>query len=533
MVNRLGLLAAALVFAGMTAGRAAEPPALKGPDDLPVNVVKILRTTNKAQTHRYVPKVYDIRNNNPYALLRWVRRVAQIEEGGYWFFGKDEGGKVNSGKIMMIIPEHMVAGVDKLMATIDRPGLTSTSGEKFWYFRPKFRHVSNSSETDFKDLVKAIVKWQGEDGGPSTSGDVEMDTEANKVLIYAAPSKLADLREWLPQIDTPPQQVMIEATVYEIYVDNESKIGLDYVAWKNGPGRNLFAFGAFREVGETEKIRGTGQHLVTGVGGTVGMRSSGDSIAWYLNVPAAFYDFLVVKGKARVMSSAKICARNNTTGELKATDTIVYYGAVDPTGDNFGKRANPLDPDDRTVEGEGTGRELATWDTAEVKDSHGNTILDKIGFSHGVYLKVTPVIAESEIDLEIKTKVVNHIGFDSKECPVLTGRMTDTQIRCRNGQEIVLGGMTREVMLQRADKMPFLGSLPIIGWLFGGETNVIERRQVVIVLRPHVVKDYSAMKYAGTKIDAAMIRAQALGKKELKVPRTEVGFDQWLMDDEE
>jgi hypothetical protein len=54
-----------------------------------------------------------------------------------------------------------------------------------------------------------------------------------------------------------------------------------------------------------------------------------------------------------------------------------------------------------------------------------------------------------------------------------------------------------------------------------------------VVLTPHVVKDYSAMSGAGTQIDAAMIRAQALNKAELKVPRTDVGFDQWLLDDEE
>jgi type II secretory pathway component GspD/PulD (secretin) len=498
------LMVGALWWATATVGLAAQPSELKGPDDLPVNVVKILRTTNKAQTHRYVPKVYDIKNNNPYSLLRWVRRTASIEEGGFYFFGNaDANGTVNSGKIMMIVPEHMVASVDQLMATIDRKGLTSTSGEKFFYFRPKYRHVSNTGESQFGDLVGALV---------GRSGDLEFDREANKVLVYAAPSKVADVQQWLPIIDTPPAQAMIETAVYEIYVDNESKLGLDYVAWKNGPGRNLFALGRFSERGKISELDG-GPQLVTGVND---VSNKGRNASWFLNVPAAFFDFLVVKGKARVMSSAKINTRNEKSGSLQATDSIVYYRANNPGSSNDGERDAALDPDDRTVTGSTLSRSMSAY-----------------GFSYGVYLSVYPVIAENEIDLSVTTRVVNHVGFDSDELPVLTARETDSQIRCRDGQEVVIGGMTREMRVQRADKMPFLGSLPLVGYLFGGESNTVERRQVVVVLTPHVVKDYSAMSGAGTQIDAAMIRAQALDKAELKVPRTDVGFDQWLLDDEE
>jgi hypothetical protein len=256
--------------------------------------------------------------------------------------------------------------------------------------------------------------------------------------------------------------------------------------------------------------------LVTGV---ADVSNSGRNVSWFLNVPSAFFDFLVVKGKARVMSSAKVSARNEKAALLHATDSIIYYRANNPSSSNDGERDAALDdPDDRTVTGPNPtlSRSMSAY-----------------GFSYGVYLSVYPVIAENEIDLSVTTRVVNHVGFDSDELPVLTARETDSQIRCRDGQEVVIGGMTREMRVQRADKMPFLGSLPLVGYLFGGESNTVERRQVVVVLTPHVVKDYSAMSGAGTQIDAAMIRAQALDKAELKVPRTDVGFDQWLLDDEE
>jgi len=56
------------------------------PDEVPTHVVKVLRTTNKAQTNRYVIRVYDLKNVNPAAVHRFWRRVAEIEESGHHTF---------------------------------------------------------------------------------------------------------------------------------------------------------------------------------------------------------------------------------------------------------------------------------------------------------------------------------------------------------------------------------------------------------------------------------------------------------------
>ena len=525
----LGVLWVASLTAGAASvALAAEPGKAPAADKLPMHLIKVLRTTNKAQTNRYVPKVYDIDNTNPYALLRWIRRTAQIEEGAFYFFGKpDESGKVNSGKIMVTLPEHMLPGVDKLMATIDRAGLTSTSGETFHYFRPKHRHVDDDG---FIDILKAVR------GG---SGDFETDKEANMVLVYAAPSKIEDVKLWTPLIDAPPPQVMIEATVYEINVDNESEMGLDYVNWKNGPGRNLFAAGAFkeRETFTTWDNPGPGNPLFNSGAGDVyglpghGWSASGTNTAYYLDVSSAFFDFLVVKGKARVMTAAKLAARNLETASLFSGDTILYYKTQNGPAPLGGARpqCHPLDPNDEPEDDDGDKTNEYPDNRTVVGAERSRMLADKSGVS----LEITPTIAKSEINLKIETSVVSHTGFDSNGVPVLVGRETDTELRLRDGQEVVLAGYTRELFLERADKIPWLGSLPLIGYLFGGDGNTTERRQVVIVLTPHVVKDFSAMEYDPTRINAALIKSKALRKADVDIPKTEVGFDQWLLDAEQ
>jgi len=328
-------------------------------------------------------------------------------------------------------------------------------------------------------------------------------------------------------LDAPPYQVMIETTVYEIYVDNESKIGLDYIQWKNGPGRQLFTMGAFYESARLNSFdpgdySGDAPALFQS-----GFRGKGHNYSWFLDVPSAFFDYLVAKGKARVMCAAKLAARNHSIALLTSRETLLYYRSFPDNSPTVLRGHGPDSPDSRTEEANTVDRE----DDAEYGWDDEWTNLS--GFDYGLALEIHPIVAENEINLDILVEVINHVGFDTVGRPVLNARGVDTEVRCRDGQEVILGGLTRELFVQRSDKIPFLGSLPVVGWLFGGEGDQTERRQVVIVLTPHIIDDFSAMNYEPTRINAALIKSKAEGDTDAVIPRAEVGFDQWLLDDEE
>jgi type II secretory pathway component GspD/PulD (secretin) len=521
---RRALLAFAVV-AGLSATVSAQEARREpAPDELPTHLIKVLRTTNKAQTNRYVPRVYTVTNVNPYSLFRWIRRTAQIEEGAFHFFGKPEvegdPASVKSGKVIIVVPEYMLAGVDELMKVIDREGLTSSAGDAFFYFRPKHRSVEDEG---FVGLLRTLSL------STTSSSNKLADVEANSFLVYDVPSAVEDVQRFLPLIDVPPPQVMIEATAYEIKLENESKLGLDYVAWKNGPGRNLFAAGVFSEREKVNSLSDASPLFESGTGGTYGLpghgfRASGANFAWFLDVPSAFFDFLVVKGKARVLTSSKLVTRNLVPASLTAGDTILFYRTLVGSAPVAGIRAPdvPLDP---------TGSSSIFPDNRVVVGDQANRVLT--AETAGIELDVTPSLAQDEINLSIFVGLVSHTGFDDKGVPALSERQVESEARVRDGQEIVLGGYSREVYIERSDKMPFLGSLPLIGYLFGGDSHTTERRQVVLVLRPHVVADFSGMTVPDTQIDAALIRSKALREAVAPVPRTSVGFDQWLLDNEQ
>lgn len=495
-MNRLiGMLAAVLALCvGPYAAAQTEGGAeFKAPSEVPTRLIRVLRTTNKAQTNRYVPKVYDLKNVNPYNVIRFIRRSTEIEEGAWFLYGKaedpaDPNGSVKSGKAVVIVPIYQISYLDKLMSAIDVAGLTSSAGSKLLYYRPRHRSVSDPS---FVSLINAVTSPN------KSAGEQVADVPVNAYLFYDSPSGIADIQRWLPELDLPPAQVMVEATLYEVNVENDDALGLDYVSWKNGPGRSLFTAGV---LWEKDGVPGYS------VGGPDNYYS------YLLNMHGQFFDFLVTKNKARVLTSAKVLARHDRPAVLEVADYIFYWRRNEKP-DVFDLACDGSECTGRVVVGEQRERALGSA-------------------SAGVCLEVMPLIGTEGVTLDIELDVTGHTGFDSTGRPQLVARSFDTELRVKDGEEVILGGYTREMMVQQTNKIPVLGSIPFVGWLFGGEQNLVKKRRVVVVLTAHTVRDFSAMSGAGSEIDASLIRARARRQVPVQNLETEAGFDQWVLDEE-
>ena len=81
-------------------------------------VVKILRTTDKAQVNQYVPVAFDLKHVNPFAVIRFIRRVIEVEEGNWWSFAAPGQ---NRGRLLVNVPIWQVEPLKELVALIDRP----------------------------------------------------------------------------------------------------------------------------------------------------------------------------------------------------------------------------------------------------------------------------------------------------------------------------------------------------------------------------------------------------------------------------
>lgn len=504
-----------LMFVAAMATNAMAQELDKKADERMRRVVKVLRTTNKAQVNQFVPVAFEMKNVNPYSVMAFVRRTVEAEEGNWWTFAHPDGDK---GRIMAMVPVWQVEPLKELIALIDRPGLTTATGTKYSYYHLKHRSPLDS---DFLDAVGANL----------TGGAVMYaDPPTGAVFLEDSPSGISTTEEIIQaELDVPTAQVLLRAKVYEVELNNDGTLGLDYHAWKNGPGRSLFAAGAFFEEAELSRqgfnggVNGLGTPAYdTGVNlyGLPGRRfnTDGYNIAYYYDFSSAFFDFLVSKGRAKVLTQPRVTVLDGETGEFSTGEQILYYqvqngaspvaGArepgvpLDPNGDSS------LYPDNRTVTGALVDRTIGVADA-------------------GVDVEVSPTIAENAILLDLEITLASQLGYDDTGAPKLSSRGVITSINAVPGKEYLIGGMTRNRTIQTTRKIPFLGSIPVIGWLFGGEITTTQKTMVVIAITAEAVDNYSGL---NAEENATINNVESEGMDSIPMPKTPLGYDMWLMD---
>lgn len=549
LLTAVGVLALGGVGAAEEAGGGAIGVA---PDEVPAHLVKVLRTTNKAQTNRYIPKVYEFKHVNPFDVVRFYRRVTEIEEGRFATFVAPDG---KSGLLLVIAPEYQIPYLDELMRTLDRPGLTTSSGEKRSYVPLQHRAA------DDVGLLRAIwgqsnhTASRPAHGTRAPDNTVLCDLETGSIYLQGAASLVERAEAVIAELDKPLPQVLVETTVYEIDLNNDGAIGFDYYSWMNGPGRNLFAQGLFAEYGEVDRLKGGVNVYDPGLGNTFGLphhrfRNHGYNTAYFLDVSTAYLDFLVTKGVAGVVTSGRVVSKipsnykdglnaygqsrfdpatdtpalAGSPAEFRAHDEVLYY-RVETVPTNRGS-ARPagfmVDPYGENVDYEDNRTLVARLVPLEAEGTQvGHRSIDAVQV--GTHLEVTPRIAVEHILLELELEVSSLLGFDGVGEPRISARRAVADVRVEDNEVLVFGGLERARRVQSVNKFPLLGSIPVLGWILGNEKSGVKKTVVVAVVK--------ASRVTGRPpTDTAKLIDEVEGNAPTATPKGRFGFDQWLLD---
>lgn len=486
---------AVLCLAAGPSLRAQEPES-----EVPENVVRILRTSNKAQINRYVGKVYDFENVNPGAINNYFHSALFREEGAaYTFVAPDE----KSGKLLVICPEHQIPYFDQIARELDRNELTSAPGSLYIYKQLNHR---SAADNEFLTVARQYA---------SANSVVLGDVETNAVFCFDAPSGSEYLTNALDEyLDQPTPVVKIKVTMYEVAVNNDGTLGLDYEDFKNGPYQNMLVGIASHSRLEAEGWSRSSNNPSTRADAS--RRTSSQYGLIDIQYPSAYFDFLVQKGKARVVTETQLATSSSEPASLFSGEQVLYYAETVSPDDP----ANP-----RQVSGTTAPRDLPT-EVAET-NSHDAAGVGIQALDAGVQLSILPIVGENSVDLSIDAAVVSLLGFDDSGSPMLSSRRANTEVSAPYGEEIVLGGMVRERQARTSYKMPILGKLPVIGWIFGGETDILQKSMLVIVLQP----DLDAPN-GGISERAQDTMAVVSGEQKPDMPKAAYGFDMYLLDTE-
>ncbi|MEN6626458.1 MAG: hypothetical protein ABFD69_09550 [Candidatus Sumerlaeia bacterium] len=494
-------------FAGAAETR-AQASRHTAPNDFPTHVVKVLRTTNKAQTNSYVPVVFDFKYNNPYNVIRFLLRSIQPEEGVLFTFVNPEG---TGGKVLFVVPRYQVDDLRALVASLDRPGLTTSAGDIRVYKQLAHRRA-DASDASFLNVAASYSTFNGTVtiADPEVNALFYMDTES------AANQAVKALGEFL---DVPTPMVELVVKIYEIDSQNDATIGQDYIAWKNGPGANLFAIGAFAESASADHVKNLDGALVVppAYGGLPGnrVRAQGYNAAYQYATSSAFFDFLQVKGKARMLNQVKLAALNTKTAEMTAGDQVLYYKVTTTDDANGGVR----DTGDIHAEANATRTVVPTT----LKN-------DLVPIETGIHLAFRPMIGLDSVNFDLALDWSDLGGFDDQGVPQINKRSFESKFRLGAGDELVLGGFKRQVRVRGHQGVPILSRIPVLGYLFGGETDSNKNTEVVVVVKPVTIFNYNVA--GGYKVapDDQLTIDKAVGIEPIKEPDVKAGFDQIGLD---
>lgn len=292
---------------------------------------------------------------------------------------------------------------------------------------------------------------------------IQADATTNTLLISAPEPLYRNLREVIDLLDQRRAQVVIESLIVEVGEDDASEFG---VQWQTGNlggngvigGANLGGSGI--NVNGKTSIDVLPQGLNLGyVNGTVDIPGIGKILDLKVLARA-----LKSKGGTNVLSTPNLLTLDNEAASIFVGQTIPFVSGSYVTGGG-GTSNNPF----QTVTREEVGLKL----NVRPQISEGGTVkLD-------IYQEV------SSID-ERASASANSAGI------VTNKRAIDTSILLDDGQIMVLGGLLQDGYSQSNDAVPWLGSLPGIGALFRNERRAITKTNLMVFLRPYIIRDSEA-----------------------------------------
>jgi len=257
----------------------------------------------------------------------------------------------------------------------------------------------------------------------------------NSLLIYANGEEYELIRDALEKIDQPVSQVLIEATLAEVTLSDDFRLGLD---WAFQSGNSSFTLG-------------------NNTSGTPAAIFPGFSYGYLGSSAQLVLNTLQSKTNVKVLSAPKVIVLNNQTATLQVGDQVPIV----------------------TQQAQGVAAPGAPLvNTIEMRDT-------------GVILRVTPRVNDSGaviLDIAQEVSDVAETTTSGINSPTIQQRRLSSTVATRSGQMVALGGLIRDRTTRQKSGIPILSQIPILGAAFGRQVDNNSRTELIILLTPRVMR---------------------------------------------
>lgn len=442
------------LLSGVSASAAAAPSAATGAGTASSSA------SSAAATAAGIPlngalRIFPMENIN--SVLVVTPRAAYLDDARHWIEKLDKPG-VNSTEQQLFVYQVQNGSASHLATVLSGlyggTGTNTSTGTSKTGVAPGLSAVSAS--TGASATAGSTTTLASNAGGSAVQGSgvsavslasgvrVIADEINNAILVYSPGAEYAKIEATLKRLDVPPTQVLIEASIIEVTLNDDLKYGLQWTfsqAQSGGDiGTSVLSTAANAALGATP------------AGFSYTLRNSGGDVKAVLNA-------LATKSLVKVISSPSLMVLNNhTAGIIVGDQQPVRMGETVSTGGNV-------------------------TTNIQYKDT-------------GVSLTVTPSVNAGNMVAMQLTQSVSDVGA----VDTATGqrafqqRQIGSRVTVRSGETLVLGGLIRDNKTTGKTGIPWLQDLPWVGKLFGANTETTNRTELLVVITPQVVRSSTELR---------------------------------------
>jgi general secretion pathway protein D len=393
-----------------------------------------------------------------------VRIMTALTQGA-----RSDGAPVATSLVADARTNSVLIGGDKnerlrlrtLIAHLDTP-LDAGGDTQVRYLR-----YADAEELSTKLQQHLTVQVQAAAGGaasawPQSMSDINVwaDTQTNALVIDAPPKMMRSIMRIVDKLDIRRAQVLVEAIIVEVIADEKNELGVTWavegassntpVGITNFPSfmNGVVQLGSASQGGTVDPTGLIGEGITVGIG-----RISDGSVSF-----AAILRALEADADTNIISTPSVVTTDNEEASLNVGQEVPFVtGSYSNTG-SAGGAVNPF----QTVQRE----------------------------SIGVKLAITPQINEGDSMLLEISQEISSIAQSAAAVDLITNqRIIETTVIVDDGEILVLGGLLEDVLRESDQRVPVLGSIPVLGALFRSQRTEKVKTNLMIFIKPTILRD--------------------------------------------
>ncbi len=289
----------------------------------------------------------------------------------------------------------------------------------------------------------------------------------NSLIIMASPADYRNLVQVIEKLDRRPRQVFVEAMITEVSIDKAVELGNRWRATgiHNGDPVVIGGFGTVDQSAIQSVVTGLAGLSVGGLGNFITVPvTRPDGTSFNLTAPgfAALFSLSSFRDVVNVLSTPHLLTSDNSEAEIMVGENVPFLSKLER---ETGTTGQPL------------------IQSIERKDV-------------GIKLRIKPKISEGgfvKLDIYQEISAISPTTVAGASDLITTKRSAQTSVVAKNNQTVVIGGLIQSRKTNSTVKVPLLGDIPVLGWLFKFKREQDQKTNLLVFITPYIVNDFQGL----------------------------------------